>query len=108
VTTRYLGGVFSLDGIHPTRTGDAILANVFIQAIDATFGETISQVNVARVAARDPLAHSRFRPAGEPPFGLINEDDDELESFFTNIYDDIARNADDLRHDLKDFFGDLF
>jgi len=108
VTTSYLGGLFSLDGIHPTRTGNAILANVFIQAIDATFGETIPQVNVARVAARDPLAHSRFRPAGEPPFGLINDDDDELESFFTNIYDDIARNADDLRDHLKDFFGNLF
>src|SRR5262245_41178350 len=108
VTTRYLGGLFSLDGIHPTRTGNAILANLFIQAIDTTFGETIPQVNVARVAARDPLAHSRFRPTGEPPFGLIGEDDDELESFFTNIYDDIARNAHDLRHDLKDFFRDLF
>ena len=108
VTTGYLGGLFSLDGIHPTRTGNAILANVFIEAIDTAFGETITPPNVARVAARDPLAHSRFRPAGEPPFGLINEDDDELESFFTNIYDDIARSADDLRHHLKDIFGNLF
>jgi GDSL-like lipase/acylhydrolase family protein len=108
VTTGYLGGLFSLDGIHPTRTGNAILANVFIQAIDGTFGETISEVNVARVAAHDPLAHSRFRPSGEPPFGLIEENDDELETFFTNIYDDIARDAHDLRHDLEDIFGNLF
>src|SRR5262249_36337075 len=41
LTARYLGGVFSLDGIHPTRTGNAILANAFIAAIDAEFGETI-------------------------------------------------------------------
>ena len=108
VTTRYLGGLFSLDGIHPTRTGNAILANLFIQAIDGAFGETIPQVNVARVASRDPLAHSRFRPASDPPFGLINENDDELEAFFTNIYDDIARHADELRHDLKDLFSNIF
>src|SRR5439155_25583390 len=25
LTTRYLGGIFSLDGIHPTRTGNALL-----------------------------------------------------------------------------------
>jgi len=33
---------------------------------------------LARVAARDPLAHSRFRPAGEVPFDVIgvSEGDD--------------------------------
>src|SRR5262249_49796852 len=30
LTTGYLGGIFSLDGIHPTRTGDALIANAFI------------------------------------------------------------------------------
>jgi lysophospholipase L1-like esterase len=30
LTTAFLGGLFSLDGVHPTNTGYAILANEFI------------------------------------------------------------------------------
>ena len=33
-----LGGAFSLDGVHPTARGYAILANEFMKAIDATYG----------------------------------------------------------------------
>src|SRR5207247_2326377 len=62
LTTRYLGGIFSLDGIHPTRTGNALIANTFIEAINARFGESIPHVDVARVAAPDPLAHSPSGP----------------------------------------------
>src|SRR5207245_4937752 len=72
LTARYLGGVFSLDGVHPGRTGNALVANAIIAAIDARFGAGIPRVDVARLAARDPLAHSRYRPAGEPPFGLFD------------------------------------
>jgi lysophospholipase L1-like esterase len=83
VSSGYLGGLFSLDGIHPTRTGHALIANVFIDAIDLKFGETIPRVDVARVASNDFLVGNRFRPAGEPPFGLIGDDDtDEIETFF--------------------------
>ncbi|MRI01951.1 G-D-S-L family lipolytic protein [Kriegella sp. EG-1] len=32
------GGAFSLDGVHPTAKGYAILANQFLKAIDATYG----------------------------------------------------------------------
>lgn len=32
------GGAFSLDGIHPTARGYALLANEFMKAIDATYG----------------------------------------------------------------------
>ena len=32
-----LGGVFSLDGVHPTSRGYAIIANEFLKAIDATY-----------------------------------------------------------------------
>src|SRR5207249_798046 len=31
LTTDFLGGLFSLDGIHPTNTGYAIIANEFIE-----------------------------------------------------------------------------
>jgi hypothetical protein len=108
LTTRYLGGIFSLDGIHPTRTGNALIANRFIEAIDARFGENIPSVDVVRVAAHDSLAHSAFRPAGEAPFGLIGDSDgDDLESFFTKTFARIGDHADDLRDKLARFF-DVF
>ncbi|MFL6429405.1 MAG: SGNH/GDSL hydrolase family protein, partial [Acidobacteriaceae bacterium] len=36
-TTAFLGGIFSLDGIHPTNTGYALLANQFIAATNTAF-----------------------------------------------------------------------
>jgi len=51
----FLGGVFSLDGIHPTNTGYAVIANTFIDAMNAGFSAKIPDVNVATVAASDPL-----------------------------------------------------
>ena len=65
------GGLFSLDGIHPTRTGHALIANAFIDAIDLKFGEVIPHVDVQRIASHDLWVGNRFRPAGEAPFGLI-------------------------------------
>ena len=109
LTTRYLGGIFSLDGIHPTRTGNAIIANAFIDAINARFGEAIPRVDVARVAARDRLAHSRFRPAGEPPFGLIGDgQSDDIESFFTHEFDNVQNGINDIRDKLEHRLGDFF
>jgi hypothetical protein len=106
ITTRYLGGMFSLDGIHPTRTGNALIANAFIDAINARFGEGIPRVDVARVAAHDPLAHSSFRPAGEVPFGLIGDSKgDDLESFFTKTFARIGDNSSDLRDRFDRFFS---
>lgn len=51
----FLGGFFSLDGIHPTNTGYAITANAFIQTMNAALNKTIPLVDVNAVAAKDPL-----------------------------------------------------
>src|SRR6185436_13812482 len=40
------GGVFSLDGVHPTPAGYAFVANQFIEAINARFGGRIPMVNL--------------------------------------------------------------
>ena len=32
------GGAFSLDGVHPTARGYALIANEFMRSIDATYG----------------------------------------------------------------------
>jgi hypothetical protein len=67
----YLGGFFSLDGTHPSRTGNALIANAFIEAINARFGAHIPSVDVRRVRARDALARHRLRTPEPPPVGLI-------------------------------------
>jgi hypothetical protein len=119
LTAGYLGGLFSLDGIHPTRTGNALIANAFIAAINQRFGEAIPPVDVARVAANDRLVGNPFRPAGEPPFALIGDDANELDGFFDQLFDRISRRAQDFGNDVGDlgreffnrfrrFFRDLF
>ncbi|MBC7655290.1 MAG: G-D-S-L family lipolytic protein [Oligoflexus sp.] len=40
------GGMFSLDGVHPSPRGYAIIANLFTEAINAKFGANFKNVNV--------------------------------------------------------------
>ena len=40
------GGIFSLDGIHATERGSAIIANYFIEAINTTYHSNIPQVDI--------------------------------------------------------------
>ena len=39
------GGIFSLDGIHLTPLGNALLANEFIKSINNKFGSTLPKIN---------------------------------------------------------------
>lgn len=55
LTTTFLGGLFSLDGIHPTNTGYGVIANSFITAMNANLNTHLAQVNVPAIAAKDPL-----------------------------------------------------
>jgi hypothetical protein len=55
-TFRYVtGGLFSLDGIHPSSLGSALLANQFLKDIDATFGSRIPPVDLGSVSAPSPV-----------------------------------------------------
>jgi lysophospholipase L1-like esterase len=69
LTTSYTGGLFSLDAIHPTHTGNAILANEFLKLLNAeirqrgSFGgirQPVPLIDVASVLRDDPQ-----RPRGE-------------------------------------------
>lgn len=40
------GGSFSLDGVHPTGRGYAIIANLFVDAINNKYGSNLPQVDV--------------------------------------------------------------
>jgi len=55
LTTSFLGGLLSLDGIHPTNTGYAIIANSFIETINRCWYTHVPMVNVDEIAAHDPL-----------------------------------------------------
>jgi len=62
LTTAFMGGLFSLDGIHPTNTGYAIIANEFIKTINRSLNTDILPVSVEQVSQTDPLIF----PASDP------------------------------------------
>jgi phospholipase/lecithinase/hemolysin len=63
-STTFLGGLFSLDGIHPTNTGYALIANQYIAAINAALNTNIAMVDVSKIAATDPLFGPNIKPMG--------------------------------------------
>ena len=49
MTAAYVtGGAFSLDGIHPSARGYALIANVFIASINAKYNATLQPVDLAK------------------------------------------------------------
>jgi hypothetical protein len=42
------GGAFSLDGIHPSPRGYALIANKFIEAINSKYGSTLKLVDIGK------------------------------------------------------------
>lgn len=70
LTTDFLGGLFSLDGVHPTNTGYGIIANEFITHMNSFLGKNMQQANLATIFAFDPLrkfASPGFTPRSVPP-----------------------------------------
>lgn len=59
LTAAFLGGLFSLDGIHPTNTGYAILANEVIKTMNRELHTGIPPVSVEQVMKTDPLVFGK-------------------------------------------------
>ncbi|TMQ69792.1 MAG: hypothetical protein E6K80_10565 [Candidatus Eisenbacteria bacterium] len=55
------GGLFSLDGVHPTDLAHGFIANAMIDAVNATYGASIPRVDLSASAT---LTASRLSPAG--------------------------------------------
>jgi lysophospholipase L1-like esterase len=55
LTTDFMGGLFSLDGVHPTNTGYAIIANEFIKTMNRQLEADIPPLSIEQVAKQDPL-----------------------------------------------------
>ena len=62
LTADFLGGLYSLDGLHPTDTGYGILANAFIHQINTSFGTRIVPASIEEIAACDPLVLTHPSP----------------------------------------------
>jgi hypothetical protein len=45
LTTDFLGGIFSLDGVHPSNFGQALAAFFFIDALNRHYGASIAQID---------------------------------------------------------------
>jgi GDSL-like lipase/acylhydrolase family protein len=54
LTTGYLGGLYGLDGIHPSDTGQALIATAVIAALNDRYGLSLTLPNLAEIAASDP------------------------------------------------------
>jgi lysophospholipase L1-like esterase len=70
-TTSFLGGFFSLDGIHPTNTGYAVIANKFIDTMNTAISTKIPDVALGPVAAADPLWPPNLVPHAVSAHALI-------------------------------------
>jgi lysophospholipase L1-like esterase len=52
----YRGGLSSLDGLHPSNTGYALIANAFIAQLNTSYNLGIPAVNVTTIYNTDPYA----------------------------------------------------
>ena len=76
LTRRYLGGLFSLDGLHPSDICYALIANQFIQTIDSYYHVRIPPINGANLVSilyADPFVdfNHNLKVPGRPGVGLL-------------------------------------
>jgi hypothetical protein len=62
-----LGGLLSVDGIHFSDTGYALLGNLYITEINRVLGLEVPQADLAVVALTDPFAPATMIDGGLDP-----------------------------------------
>lgn len=66
-STAYVtGGLFSLDGVHPSSRGYAVVANEYIKAFNAKYGASIPLVDISQIPGI-PAPLGKFASAGGFP-----------------------------------------
>lgn len=71
LTTAYLvGGLFSLDGVHPTCKGQGVIANALMDAIEDAYGVSFPRVSIAGLPGVTLTAGGDLVPAALPALGL--------------------------------------
>jgi lysophospholipase L1-like esterase len=76
LTMKLLGGLLSLDGVHPSDIGHALAANSFIQVANQTYGTSIpliTQDQLNQIASDDPFIdwNGNLVVRGRPLAGLL-------------------------------------
>lgn len=76
ITRRYLGGLFSLDGVHPSNIGHALVANEFLSILQSGYGwnaPLLSAATLNDIAAQDPFVDldGDGRVRGRPLAGML-------------------------------------
>jgi hypothetical protein len=56
LTSDYLGGVYSLNGVYPGATGHGAIANALIDVVNARFDTSTPHIDLGQLAAADPVA----------------------------------------------------
>jgi hypothetical protein len=76
LTPRYLGGLFSLDGVHPSNIAHALVANAFIEKITLQFDTNIpliSDQDLEKIFLKDPFVdkNGNGKVRGRPGAGML-------------------------------------
>lgn len=66
-TSFITGGLFSLDGVHPTSQGQGLIANYFIKAINSSLGSSIPLINLSTIPGSIVLT-KKLNKYGLPEF----------------------------------------
>jgi hypothetical protein len=67
LTLEKMGGLLSLDGIHFSDVGYALVANLFLEAMEEALGWGVPPVDLEEVVADDPFSPAALRAAGLEP-----------------------------------------
>jgi len=76
LSTRYLGGMFSLDGVHPSNIGHAIVANAFLKTANSAFNlnaPLLTSQQLLTILVQDPFVdfNGNLKVRGRPYAGLL-------------------------------------
>lgn len=76
LTTHYLGGMFSLDGVHPSNIGHAIIANEFLKVTNSAFhlnAPLLTTQQLLTILAQDPFVdfNGNLKVRGRPLAGIL-------------------------------------
>jgi hypothetical protein len=82
LTTEFLGGIFSLDGVHPTNTGYGVIANAFIDALNRKFDADLLAISLNQIAKTDPLV----LPGIEPPDSIQRHVDTDTAKSMRDLF----------------------
>lgn len=67
-TTYVTGGLFSLDGVHPSNQAHGLIANTFISAINSKFSAKITFIDIATIPGSLVFAKVSLDKQGYPQF----------------------------------------